>query len=278
MIRITDILDAYRRTLSALKQPLIWLPLLVYTAVKIGIMFLYFASVRAGVATFWELFVFDEKPGAIIHYPTSHLMMPAIMTGFGFLLEVFVHVIFQGATMVLYAEVFKSRDTTLGAAFGKTMSRYVPLVIVSLVFSVALYTIVHLPSYARDFAPSIPYIAIVAVSAVLGLVVQAFLIFATPFVLFYDRSALAGLRDSLALATRSFAPLFLLVALPFILTTPMLFVQTKALFLIRRLSPDVLVPIQVTTEILQAIGTLLLLGGLTSLFVRRVDLIEKRKR
>jgi hypothetical protein len=113
---------------------------------------------------------------------------------------------------------------------------------------------------------------------VLGLIVQALLIFATPFVLFSPRSVFRAVRDSVAVSVRSFGGSLLLVTLPFLLTLPLLYVESKTPAIVRRLSPEVLVSVQITTELVHWISTFLLIGALTFVFIRRVQSSEPARK
>jgi hypothetical protein len=244
---------------------------------KIVILFFYLATVSGTLSSFWELFLFGESPGSIRHYPMDHLLMPIVMNRVSLVLDVFVHVVFQCAAMFMFAEAFVGRAPLLRPAFRETWVRYPRLVGVSLIFSVLLFAAVLLPGYlARAVSMGIPGIAVTGASIVLGLIVQALLIFATPFVLFSSRSVVRAVRDSVVVSVRSFASSILLVTLPFLLTLPMLYIESKTPAIVRRLSPDMLVHVQISAELVHWISTFLLMGALTSVFVRRVQSSEPK--
>jgi hypothetical protein len=279
MIRAETVLRAYLETLSVLKRFKIWVPLFVYVVLKIGIMYLYLATVSGKFSSFWEVFLFGESPGSIRHYPMDHLLMPMVMNRVSLVLDVFVHVVFQCATMFMFAEVFVGRAPLLRPSFRETWARYPRLVGVSLIFSVVLFGAVFLPGYLAGLVSAgIPGLAITGASIVLGLIVQALLIFATPYVLFSPRSVVRAVSDSILVSVRSLGSSVLLVTLPFLLTLPLLYIESKTPAIVRRLSPDVLVHVQISAELVHWIGTFLLMGALTSVFIRRVQSSEPARK
>ncbi len=277
MIRAEAVLRAYLETLSVLNRFKIWVPLFVYAIFKIVIVFFYLATVSGVLSSFWELFLFGEAPGSIRHYPMDHFLMPIVINRVSLVLDVFVHVVFQCAAMLMFAEAFAGRVAQLRPAFRETRARYPRLVGVSFIFSLLLFAVVLLPVYlASVVSVSIPGIAITGASIVLGLIVQALLIFATPFVLFSSRSVVRAVRDSVVVSARSFASSILLVTLPFLLALPILYIESKSLAIVQRLSPDMLVHVQISAELVHWISTFLLMGALTSVFVRRVQSSESK--
>jgi hypothetical protein len=277
MIGVSSVFRAYMEALSVLNRFKIWVPLCLYVVFKIGIVLFYLATAHGSVSGFWGLFVFGEARDAIRHYPVDLLLMPVVLNRLSMVFDVFVHVIFQGATILMFADALKKREPALGPAFRETRARYGRLVGVSAVFSVVLYGVVILPNYVAGLTTlGIPQTAVTGVTIFLGLVVQALLIFATPFVLFSSRSIAQAIRDSVVVSSRSFASALLLVGLPFLLTLPGLFIETKSQALVSRLSPDILIHLQISSELVQWITTFLLLGGMTAVFVWRVQHDEAR--
>jgi hypothetical protein len=273
MIRVEAVLRGYLETLSVLNRFKIWVPLIVYSVFKIVIVFFYLGTASGVLSSFWDFFLFGESTVSVRHYPMDHLLMPIVMNRLSLVLDVLVHVVFQSATMFMFAEVFAGRTPLLRPAFRETWARYPRLLGVSLIFSVVLFGAVLLPGYVASIvSTSVPGIAITGASIVLGLIVQALLIFATPFVLFSPRSVVRAVRDGVAVSGRSFAGSLLLVTLPF------LYIESKTLSIVRRLSPDILVHVQISAELVHWISTFLLLGALTSVFVRRVQSSEPKRK
>ena len=122
----------------------------------------------------------------------------------------------------------------------------------------------------RSASLALPAGVVMSGTLVIGLVVQTLFLFTMPLVLLARRSILQSVRGALSIAVRSFPVSFRLVVLPFLLTLPTVYIETKSQSLVRRLSPEIMIHLQISTEIVQWIAIFLLLGGLTSTFLKRI--------
>jgi hypothetical protein len=111
----------------------------------------------------------------------------------------------------------------------------------------------------------------VAASTLICVVLQAFLLYAIPFVLLEGRAAPDALRRSFGFAGRHFVESFLLVLVPFILTVPTMLLSMNPEAIAFQISPEFLIHVQIAGEAIQFVATYLLMGGLTIFFVQTRD-------
>ena len=150
------------------------------------------------------------------------------------------------------------------------MKRIAPLLVVSVLTAGALYLSLLLLQYAQLLAPfRVPAAVTIACSAAVGLVVQGLFIFAMPFVLLSRVGAIEAMRRSITRVRQSTLGTLILVLIPFLPTMPLLYLELRSSSLVSKLAPEILIHLQVATEVTQWIATLILLGAVTSIFLRR---------
>lgn len=263
--------------ITSLRRYQLWIPLLVYFVLKVVLVLAYAAGASGPLGSMWAILLPGSMRDALSHYPGHLLVMPAVMSRIDIAFDILVHIIFQGATIFLFVWVVLGQPLSLGRAFRSTLSRYAPAVGVTLIAAVVLYVVFLVPGWIAPHTAGVPPLVSNGIAALIGLVVQAFFVFTLPLVLLSRTSVFAAVRGSFSIASEVFGKTFVLVLVPFLLTLPELLVEAKAELLVARLSPDVLVHIQVLREFSQFISTLLLVGGLTILFIeqRGVDAIRR---
>ncbi|MDH3215842.1 MAG: hypothetical protein OEN01_06055 [Candidatus Krumholzibacteria bacterium] len=279
MIGIGSVLQAFYETLRLVGRFKIWLPLLIYALIKLGVMWVYLASVPGPATSVWSMLLEGDSRDSISHYPWNLFLMPLVLSRLGIALEVFVNVVFQGAVILLLVDTYRDKTLSVRSALRRTSSRYPHLMAAAFVSSLALYLATLLPGYvARLVSVDIPGTVMQAGTLVAGLVVQALFVFAMPFVLLSSQPVLRAIRKSLSVTAQSFFAVFLLVLLPFLVTLPTLYLMLKSRTLVTRLSPEIMIHLQISTEMTQTVATFLLLGALTWVFVRRIQVDEISRR
>ena len=257
------------KAFRALGNYRIWVPLLAYFLLKILLVLFYTGSASGSLAAVWEFMLPEALRGAISSYPGHLLVMPVIMSRVGIAFDILVHVIFQGATIWLFAWALLRQPASLARAFRNTLARYTPVVGVTLFASVALYGVFLLPDVIASLSKDVPPLVWTGIMTVVGLIVQAFFIFTMPLVLLSKQSVLGAIRQGFSLTGRYFATTFALVTIPFLLTVPTLLLEAKSEILVARLSPDILIHVEIAKEFVQWLSTLLLIGGVTVFFIDR---------
>jgi membrane-anchored glycerophosphoryl diester phosphodiesterase (GDPDase) len=142
---------------------------------------------------------------------------------------------------------------------------------VMLVISIALFVCLNVPRLLATHLGGVARLGITGVALILGLLVQAFFLYAIPLVVLERYSAPKAIAASVRITRRSAFTTFLLVAVPFILTVPTLLLGFRAELLAFRISPDFLLINQIAGEIMQLIATYLIVGGATIALIHRLQ-------
>jgi hypothetical protein len=263
-------IHAFYETLGVLSRPAIWFPLVLYLGIKIGIIVLYRMTFLGPLHVMWEFFMPDDIRATVGHYPFDLIHMSALLDRFGLLVGVLVGVIFEGATIVLFANAFREKSLSLQQAFRIAQHRYRALVGVALVTTLALLALTELPAYVLGFTSILvsPKVLTFA-GGVGGILVRTLFLYTMPLVLLTDRSVFPAVAESFRWAARSFPQTLLLVLVPFLITVPTMIMGFQSATLIAQVEPEVMIPLRVMTEIAAWMSTLLMIGGLTVWFIRR---------
>jgi len=272
MNRIARVFKCFGAALSHVQNGRLAVPLFLYFLLQLSLIALYVSSGAKG-AVFWTLL----KPGldaeVVTHYPEHLLLMGTILGRLDAPLEVFVLVLAQGATVLLVAAASRRAPIDVRGSLAEAGRRYIHLFVVAAIAAVAMLLCFRYPLTILDGIAGAAF-SVVA-SALICIVLQAFLLYTIPFILLEGRSAPDALRRSFGFAGRHFAESFLFVLVPFILTVPTTLLSMNPEVIAFQISPEFLIHVQIVGEAIQFVATYLLMGGLTVFFVQTRTAGEK---
>lgn len=270
MRRQNTALNAFYEVFNIMNRPLVWVPILAYLLLKLALILIYRATFLGPFASLWGLFVSSDLRPTLTHYPSDLIEMPLVLGRLAIVLDVFLGVVFQGATMVLFADVLRDKPLSLVRAFAATLGRYRTIVGVTLVSTVVWVAVAQLPAIIEHPggrpAPSMP---VALITVVLRLVVQTFFVHALPLALLANASFPAAIAGSLRWAGRSFTQSLLLVTVPLLIVVPTALMGLKSSTLVSAFAPEAMIPLAIASEIARWLSVLLFIGGLTVWFIRR---------
>jgi hypothetical protein len=263
------VLNAFITSLSLLKSVKIIIPLLVYFALKLIVLASYLASTGSRWTTLWALFIRGATGDELGHYPLHLLLMQKILGRFDMILYVLIGSVVTGATTLLVSSAYRKDSVSLKAGIAGSLRAYPHVAGAALVVSVLLLGAVYLTGAGAErleisFAP-VP----IGIASLLGLFIQALFVYAMPFVVLGGRPAFGALGGSVRAAARSFPRTFVIVLVPFVLILPLTLLEFKAGYIAARITPDVLVYLQVAGEFLHAIASYLTIGCATIVYIWR---------
>jgi hypothetical protein len=263
-------LNAFYEAITMMNRPQIWVPLLVYLGFKLSLIFLYRATFLGPLGALWATLLPADVRPALVHYPWDLIYMPLVLGRLNIGLDIVASVVFQGATVVLFANAMRDQPLSLSGAFRATLGRYRVIVAVTFVATVVLLGVVQLPALVEKITPLASRPKLVGLfDTAAAIFVQVAFLYTLPLVLLTGYSFRGAIAGSIQWAKHSPAQSVLLVLIPFMLTVPTLLLGLQSSMLVSRLAPETMVAIEVATEIAAWISTLLLTGGLTIWFVRR---------
>jgi hypothetical protein len=266
MSRIARVFRIFGRTLSYLQHGRLAVPLLLYMHLQFLLIALYVWS-GAKAARLWALVRPAMDPEILRHYPEHLFLMGSILGRFDIPLEIFVLVVAQGATVLLVAAAAGRGRMGVRESLKAAGRRYLHLVIAAAAAAVVMFAGFRYPMALIDGIAGTPRGFGAGAGALICVVLQAFLLYAIPFILIEGRSAWDALRRSFGFAGRHFVESFLFALVPFLLTVPTLLLSLNPQAIAFQISPEFLIHVQIAGEVVQFIATYLLVGGLTIFFV-----------
>ena len=264
----TSIQSLFVQAFTSSGRLVIWLPMLMYFALKVSVMFFYLATVRGPLQPLWAFGLDATAAARLDHYPWDLLLMPVIMANVELWLEVVVGVILQGATFLLFMAAMEESRLSLGDAMQNATRRWLHLFGVALVASLVLFLWFWLwEEYLRGLR--IPFRMRSLTQYGVAAAVQALFVYAIPLVLADGLNAPKALWTSVRLAVSSPLRSLVIVLVPLALTWPATFLSGETRVLVDRLSPEILVHVQIAQEIIHVPAMVILFGALAALFHKR---------
>ena len=261
---------ALYRAIQILQNGKVILPLLVYFAFKILLIVSFIESGTGGLHDFWSLLLPGRQAAGLEHYPHHVMLLPLAMQRLDVVLDTFLHIIAQGMTVLMVAAAYSGEKIGIASSFRATMRRYGHLIIVMIIALAAIFIFANIPYLIPISPESLPHRHIpTAASVLLGLLVQAFFIYAVPIILIGRRAAFGALRDNFRFAAHNYPASFSLALVTFAVSLPTVLLGFKSRVIALRLFPELLIHIQVTAELLQFVSTYLLVGGVTVFFLEK---------
>lgn len=272
---VAGVQTAFRSLYEAiqiLQNSKVILPLLVYFVIKILLIISFIKSGTGGLHAFWSFLLPGGQADGLEHYPHHVMLLPLAMQRLDIALDLFLHIIAQGMTVLLVAAAYSGRTIGIVSSFHGTMRRYWHLVIVMIIAIGAILVAANIPYLIPISPESLPHRHIpTAAGILLALITQAFFIYAVPIVLLSTRPAFGALLDNFRLASRNYPASLTLALVTFAVSLPTFLLGFKARVIALRLFPELLIHIQITAELLQFVSTYLLVGGVTVLLLKGTE-------
>jgi len=256
-----SIINVFVSALSALQNPLVALPSLIYFLLHLAVMIIYL-NIHSGILhSFWSFFIGGISPDVFRHYPHHIILMQAVLGRFDIFLDIFIHIIMQGATVVMVGSVLSGRTPSAAGSFARTFRHYPQLLAVSIIGSGAIFLIINISEMVTSSL--IPGARLISAggSVLLALIIQGVLVYTTPLILLEGKDVFPSIRKSLSMAGKMIILTSLLILIPFILTLPSVLLDIKAEMISFRLSPDFIIYNHTVGELLQTIATYLITAG-----------------
>ncbi|MBD3179370.1 MAG: hypothetical protein GF417_07055 [Candidatus Latescibacteria bacterium] len=271
-----SIINVYISALSALRNPVVALPSLIYFALHILIMAIYLNIQSPALHSFWALFIRGIAPEIFRHYPHHIILMQAVLGRFDILLDIFIHIIIQGATVAMVGSVLSRGNPDAAPSFSLTFKRYGHLLAVSIISSGIIFLVLNISEMVTGALIPGGRLIFAGASILAALAVQGLFVYTTPFILLEGEDAFSSIGKSSSLACHSVILTALLVVIPFILTLPSVLLDIKAEMISFRLSPDFIIYNHIVGELLQTIATYLITAGSAVIVImKRTDLLEQ---
>jgi len=250
----------------------ILLPLLLYFVFELFVIILYVRGGPGALDGFWALFLPGGGAGAIGHYPQRLLLLPVLIGRVDILFDILLHVVAQGITVLLVASALEGSSLRLALSFGRTIGRYWHLAGVMLIATVVILAATYLPALPMlfDWTAYDRYIA-TGGGIIIGILAQAFFLYAVPFVLIDGESFPTALRSSIRFARRRYMLSLTLAGVSFAVTLPTFLLGFKAQIISLRTFPELIMHIEILGEIMKLISTYILVGGVTVIFMEEAS-------
>ena len=265
-----ETLNTYHTSVSILKNIRIAVPSFLFLVLHLGILISYLSSLAPPSSSFWALFLNGLSGSDLGHFPEHIILMQPILDRFDIFIEIFINIVFQGATSVfIYSTIF-NKSISLAGGFRAAFGKYLQLFLISLFASALIFLVFFLAGNIKDSLGGMAGNAVYAASIMVALAIQGLFLYTTPAIMLYDSHLLRSLRESFRIAWNSAATTLFLVLIPFILTIPTTFISVKAGLIATRLSPDFIIHNYIISSVIEMISIYLLIAGGTVIFLQRM--------
>jgi len=270
---ISSAFQAFRASLTLLIDPRIASPYLIYFVFQMLLLAAYLVCNSGPLAHFWALPIGGLTPEILGHYPAHLLLLQPILGRIEMVLEVFLKSIFHGATIYLVARAMRREKPSLLRAFSAAGRRYPHLLGVSIISSATVYAAVFLGVWlSSDMEGWVRY-PVLGGGIAVGLIVQSLFVYAIPYIMIDGLPAPAAIASGISLSLRTFTKTLLVVAVPFMLTIPVILLDIKAEMIALQLSPDFMIHNHVASRVMELVSTYLITASATVIFLaRKMDL------
>ncbi len=248
------------RCLSHVKPAI---PLLMYFILKLCMIIAY--SATQWIPPRWLLDIIANGIAAeqFARYPDRMILMPLFLTRIEIPLEILVLSFVYGLTIFLVASARKGEAISLERALSSVSPRWPHLALAYLVSSTALFVVVRIPAILTSNATGVSYSMQFLLAAIVGIVAQSFLAYAGTLVVIEKRTGLDSVKSSAFFAGHHLVESLLLVAIPFVVSLPVLLLSLNPSAIASQLSPDFLVIWQIAAEAIDMVMGYFLVGAAT---------------
>jgi len=266
---------AFFTSLTLVQNVKVIIPTLVYMFLQLAIMTLYLLSIERPWTSFWALFAGGVAAGDLAHFPRHLLLMQQVLGRVDMLVDTFVHVVFQAATVSLVSAAFRKKTVSLSASMKESCGRYFKLVFVSLLSAVLVYSAINLARHLSGNMDGIVRAGVAASGVLAGLVVQVFFLFSIPIIMHANPPVARIVPDSLRMALKLPLASAFIVAVSFVITLPTTFLSLKAGMIALQLSPDFMIHSHIASMIMELTAAYLLTAGATIIFIHKMEAVSK---
>jgi hypothetical protein len=271
-------LSAIYKALLLVHRVKIVLPLLLYFFFELIVIILYAKGGPGVLDGFWEIFLPGRGAERIGHYPQRLLLLPTIMGRLDIALDILVHVVAQGMTILLIASALADKPLYLAGSFGRTMRRYWHLAGVMLIATVFILAATYLPALPSIFGwTERNRYFMTGGGIIFGILVQALFLYAIPFVLLGGENFARAIGKSFGFARRRYLLSLTLAAVPFAVTLPTFLLGFKAQVISLRIFPELIMHIQIMGEVMKLVSTYILVGGVTAIYIQEISHLSGSK-
>ena len=152
-------------------------------------------------------------------------------------------------------------------SFASAARRYPRLLAVSAIASAAVYAAVFLGTWlSRGIEGPGRYVALGGGMAA-GLIIQSLFVYTVPFIMLEASSAAAAVASGVSLSLRTFTRTLLIVGVPFLLTTPTILLDLKAVMIAMRLSPEFMIQNFIASRVMEMVSVYLITATATVVFL-----------
>lgn len=261
--------EAFSESLMIAADARVPAPYISYLVFQLLLIAGYMASTSPPWTSIWAWPVPGIDGEALSHYPAHLILMQPVLGRVELILDIFLRILFHGATVYLVAAGFHNRKPSIGSAFRAAGRTYRRLLAVSLLSSATIYALIAAGRVLSGGATGPWRTALLLAGMGAGLIVQALLIYVTPAIVLSGKSLAEGLASGISLSLKTLTRSLVVVLVPFILTVPTTFLSLKTDIIALRLSPDFTIHIQVASRVMELVSTYLVTAAATVLYVSR---------
>ncbi len=264
-----EAINSFHSSVSALRNPRVAVPPLLFLIVHLGILLSYLSSLDPPSSSFWAFFVKGISGSDLGHFPQHIILMQPVLDRVDMFVEIFINIIFQGTIVALIGSNGSGKQISLLDGFRASFGKYLQLLLISILASAVIFIVFYSAGKIRTDLGAVAGNTIYAAGLAVALAIQAMFLYTVPAIILKDLNAFRSLSNSIRIACEAPATAFFLVLIPFILTVPTTFIGIKSALIATRLSPDFIIHNYIVSSVIEMISAYLLIAGGTVVFLRR---------
>ncbi|MCK4414021.1 MAG: hypothetical protein KAY32_10785 [Candidatus Eisenbacteria sp.] len=263
---------AWRATGAVTLRPLLWLPFVFVAALQLGALLLLVGFHRPLLLPLGLPLVdlLGGEPAS--HYPLLYYQLPAMFFKLNLVISTLFASVAAGAGTLLFA---RSYGYPVEEGIWERTLRCAPrLIAVTLIVVACLLGVTLLASLVpREAAMESLLVRWGLRGALLGLFIllQSLLIYTTPWIVLLGHRIGPAIRDSVRVTLRTLFPTLIAVGIPLLLLFPFSYVTGRVDLLAGQLRPELIATLLGLQVVCQMLVTFFLIGGVTRLFLWRVE-------
>ena len=248
----TPLTTIYHQSIQALKaQKKLLIPFAIFAGIESIVLTLIFLAPRVPFNAVLGPPIKTFKGEMYLHYPVNFLLIPEASSFFRTIISVLIGSLLAGAAALMIAQVFEKKAAAFGSAIAGSAKKYFQLFIIILSTAVILHyaykgvTIGLAKYFIAGHKQLFGYTysvwrgpLTIIISIFILLVVQAFFVYAVPFLMIGKEKLFKAIWRSFVLFSRNIWQTLLIVTLPFLVYIPVIILQYKTAYLIDNVFPE----------------------------------------
>ncbi|RKY33637.1 MAG: hypothetical protein DRP68_01675 [Candidatus Omnitrophota bacterium] len=267
---MSRVIEVWKETFRILKRyPKILLPFFIIGA--LNALLLYFIYLAPQRPVFYFLgppirVFFGEK---FLHYPYNFFLLPKLFNYGEIFLSALLGMVITAVAVGMISEAIKKERPHFLINFIKSIKRYFALLVVWFLSFILGTIVVKVGGSFFEHSKILGELTWGSIVFILAVCAQLLFIYAVPLLIIEKKKLILALKENLFILRRLFLPTLILVLIPTLIYLPILAGRAKALFLINKFFPEIILGVLGIGVAVSFFIDLMVITSTTILFLKR---------